>query len=435
MLVYTPQITNRLRYILDILLTDEMGLRYELTTDEIFFINSDEPKLSYSYKHFDNIISIGASGLLFEKGIHPQIIEVFKHENIPVFFETDSEEFTVPFDLFSATFYMVSRYEEYCPFVKDKYGRFTAEQSLQYKYRFLDIPVVDYYALMLRSIILKKYPQMQLKERKYKFKPTYDIDSAYAYLNKGFLRNFGSFFLSIFKGNFDAVKTLLKVVSGNMKDPYDNYDLLHQLHSQYNLKPIYFFLVGDYDEYDKNISIHISEFKTLIKSIADVAEVGIHPSYASNDAPEKMTLEIKRLANILNRDIKKSRQHFLKLHFPITYQRLLANDITDDYSMGFASQPGFRAGYSKPFYFYDLENEMKTTLKIHPFAFMDATFQYYQQITPKHALTFALPIIEELKKVKGNCIILSHNASFFNQKGWEGWTETYETILQKAAVS
>jgi hypothetical protein len=100
--------------------------------------------------------------------------------------------------------------------------------------------------------------------------------------------------------------------------------------------------------------------------------------------------------------------------------------------MGFSSQPGFRASYSKPFYFYNVETEMKTTLKIHPFVFMDATFQYYHRISPKQSLAIILPIIEQLKKVNGTCVSLSHNASFFDQKDWEGWTEAYTTILKTA---
>ena len=40
------------------------------------------------------------------------------------------------FDVFSASFYLVSRYEEYLPYVKDMYERFQAENSLAYKHNF-----------------------------------------------------------------------------------------------------------------------------------------------------------------------------------------------------------------------------------------------------------------------------------------------------------
>jgi hypothetical protein len=285
---------------------------------------------------------------------------------------------------------------------------------------------------MLKQLLQQQYPTLRLKQLQFEFIPTYDIDSAYAHKNKGFVRNMGSLFLSLSKGNFSTMKNLLQVVFNLKPDPFDTYDMLHQWHKEFRLKPIYFFLVGDYDSFDKNISIHISEFKTLIKSVADEAKVGIHPSYASNANNKKLTNEIKRLSGVLNRDIKLSRQHFLKLRFPETYNNLLANDITDDFTMGYSSQAGFRASYSRSFLFYNLETETKTNLRIHPFAFMDATFQYYHEITPRQSLTFIQPIIERLKEVNGTCISLSHNASFFDQKHWIGWKEAYETILKTA---
>src|SRR5690606_32458009 len=156
----------------------------------------------------------------------------------------------------------------------------------------------------LREIFGQYFPQIPLKKRQFKFIATYDIDSAYAYKNKGIVRNIGSIFLSLTKGNFRNVKNILSVLTGLKSDPFDTYDLLHQLREEFRLKPIYFFLVGDYDRYDKNISIHISEFKTLIKSIADIAEVGIHPSFASNTNADKLKKEIKSLSQVLNRDIK-----------------------------------------------------------------------------------------------------------------------------------
>lgn len=431
MLVYTPHITNRIRYIFDLLLQDDLGLPGNITTDLDFFLQYDQPKLAYNYQPINNVPTIGINGLLQEKGIKNKNITVSKHNNLPVFFETE-KEFALPFDVFAASFYLISRYEEYLPFEPDKHGRFQAEQSFAYKNKFLQKPLVDYYVLMLKDILQQHYPQIKIRERKYKFRPTYDIDSAYAHKNKGLVRNTGSILASIAKGNWQSVSNILQVVFGGKKDPFDTYDIINEIHIAYQLKPTFFFLVGDYDEYDKNISIHISEFKTLIKSIADNAEVGIHPSYASNKNPALLNKEIQRLSQVLNRDIKKSRQHFLMLRFPNTFNHLLENDITEDYTLCYSSQPGFRASYSKAFFFYDVEREIKTTLKLHSCAFMDATFQYYLEVSPKQSLQYILPIIEELKKVNGTCISLSHNSAFCNQKGWNNWADTYETIIKAA---
>lgn len=433
MLVYTPQITNRIRYIFDLLLQDDLGLPGNITTDFEYFMQAKEPKLAYNYQSIQGVPTIGIYGLLQEKGIKSKTISISQHKGLPIFFETDAG-FDLPFDVFAASFYLISRYEEYLPFEPDKYGRFQAENSFAYKNKFLQKPLVDHYVHWIKGVLLRYYPQLKIRERKFKFRPTYDIDSAYAHKNKGIVRNTGSLIASAFKGNWQSVNNIIQVTLGRKKDPFDTYDIINELQIAYQLKPIYFFLVGNYDEYDKNISIHISEFKTLIKSIADTAEVGIHPSYASNNNRNVLKMEIQRLSTVLHRDIKKSRQHFLKLRFPDTYNALIEQDITDDYTLCYSSQPGFRASYSKAFYFYDVEREVKTTLKLHACAFMDATFQYYMQITPQQSLHYALPIVEELKKVQGTCITLSHNSAFCNQHNWNNWAAAYETII-KTAIS
>jgi hypothetical protein len=110
--------------------------------------------------------------------------------------------------------------------------------------------------------------------------------------------------------------------------------------------------------------------KSNAKSIADEAEIGIHPSYSSNKNLHELEIEIKRLGKVIKRDITKSRNHFLKLSFPTTYERLLEHDITDDYTMGYANAVGFRAGTSVSFPFYNIDLEQETKLLVHPFAVM-----------------------------------------------------------------
>ena len=154
---------------------------------------------------------------------------------------------------------------------------------------------------------------------------------------------------------------------GLQKDPFDTYDLQFELQKKYKLKPIYFILFAEYGFNDKNIPVENRVFQTLIKSLADYAEVGIHPSFNSNFSAKKLKDEIARLSKVLNREVTKSRQHFLKLQLPYTYRNLINLDITDDYTMGFAAQPGFRAGICSSFYFYDLDMDSETKLRVHPF--------------------------------------------------------------------
>jgi hypothetical protein len=167
----------------------------------------------------------------------------------------------------------------------------------------------------------------------------------------------------------------------------------------------------------------------LVKNISGYSEIGIHPSYYSNKNPEKINIEKSRLEQILNKNITKSRQHFLKLKFPETYRNLIKAGITDDYSMGYASQAGFRAGICSPFYFYDLKNEEQTNLKIHPFAFMDSMFVDYLKLNPTQTIDCVKPLIEEVKSVNGILMSIWHNYLMSNKKDY---LKMFEEIVNLA---
>lgn len=427
--IYTPTITNRVRYILDLFFTEQLRVDHVLTDDLVEFHAADSPKFAYNKKLIPSVLCFGSAGLLFEKGVTAQNIDVTEHNYLKIFYQTPGEGLAMPFDPFAAAFYLVSRYEEYLPHRSDIHGRFPATESLAYKNDFLKVPLVNYYINAVKTRLLEEFPDMKFHPRKFKYVPTYDIDSAYAYKNKGIIRNIGGLAKAAVKVDLKLMMSRVRVMAGLEQDPYDTYDYLRGLHEKYKRKPIFFFLLGDYDAFDKNISVMIPEFRSLIKSIADEAEVGIHPSYASNTNPTKLKKEIKRLSRILRQDIKLSRQHFLMLRFPHTYNGLLENDIVEDYSMGYASQLGFRASICSSFYFYSLEQENKTPLKVYPFAMMDATLNYYLKMSPEEAIEELTPIIDEVKSLDGLFISLWHNNSLSETQEWVGWRKVFESML------
>lgn len=431
MLIYVNSITNRLRYTLDLLIKDLVGIDYELTTEVDVFSFFTGSKFNYSKQAFGDELFFYATDLLFEKKIHKQDIAVFDWNDTKVFFATHPK-YVLPFDPFAASFYMVSRYEEYLPFNPDKFSRFDAPESLAFQKGFLGKPIVNIYAKILRKILKENFPILKFRETKYTFVSTIDIDNAWAYKEKGLVRTCGALLRSLSSFDFDTFLERVSVLLGNKKDPYDTYDKLSELSLKYNLKSIYFFLLGDYAENDKNVSISKKKFQSLIKSIADYSEVGIHPSFESNQKPERLLLEQSRLAKTVNSEITKSRQHFLKLSFPTTYRNLLAVDIKDDYTMGFSAEIGFRAGICSTYYFYDLEREVETNLHIHPFAVMDATLRYYMKIEPPEVMSYVGPIIKEVKAVNGTFMALWHNESISGRKPWEGWQDVYEDVLKAA---
>ncbi len=431
LLIYSHKITHRLKYILNLIFTDVLGVNIELTTDSEYFRKHKGVKLSYTNNPLSDELFFVSRNLLFETGITEQNISVFDYNNNKVFYATGKAS-ALPFDVFAASFYLVSRYEEYLPHIRDEHDRFIAEDSLAYMNGFLDKPVVNIWILWIKELIQKKYPQIVFPERKYEFISTIDIDNAYAYREKGFTRSIGGYLKSLSKLNLFEMAERTKVLLGLQKDPYDTYNFQLEIIKKHRLKTIYFFLLGDYGVNDKNLPIESKKFQSLIKMLGDYAQVGIHPSYGSNKSREQLKKEVERLSKVLHRDITKSRQHFLKLTLPETYRNLIDLDITDDYTMGFASQVGFRASICTAFNFYDLDMELETKLKIHPFAVMEGTLKYYMNVLPEEAMQKIRPLIDEVKAVNGQFISLWHNDTLNGLKLWAGWKEVYEEMVNYA---
>ncbi len=431
-LIYSIKITNRLEYIFDLIFKEILGINLRFTTDEEVFRDFNGAKLNYGKQKQENELFCYAENILFEKNQKAFDIEVGEFRNIKCIFYHNHKDSVLPFDPFAAAFYLVTRYEEYLEFNADRYGRFNSDQSISFKYGFLKKPVVNIWAYWLAAILRDRYPNLVTEERKFKFIPTYDIDIAYSYKYKGFIRNLGAFLNELRNFNFKGISKRAKVLFGSKKDPYDTYGFQIELQKKYNLSPIYFFLLGQFSTLDRNISSDTPAYQHLMQSIADYAKVGIHPSFKSYQNPDLVIKEIKLLSRLIKRDITHSRQHYILLHFPQIYQQLLKNEIRREFSMGYPDRIGFRAGIASSYLFYDLSIETKTPMRIFPFCIMDVTLKDYLQLDTKKALKECLDMLEEVKKVNGLFITIFHNHTLSETDGWEGWSLLYEQLVQKA---
>lgn len=428
MLIYTPKITSRIQYIFQLVFDSVWQIDYQLTEDVEFFLSNQGAKLNYSNKQLADECFQKAYGLLSEKGILDQELIFDKWCELPTFFKV--KDSFLPFDVFSASFYLVSRYEEYLPHIKDHYERFTSKESLAFKHGFLHRPLINLWLKEFRKLLQRKFPSLKFPITQFTYQSTIDIDNAYYFLEKGFVRTTASFIRSAMQLDKDSIKERKDVLLGKLPDPYDTFEYQLKLNEKYGIDVVYFVLLADYGLNDKNCSVYSRKFQLLIKHLGDYAEIGIHPSFASNKNFDTLSVEKKRLENILKKEVKLSRQHFLKLEIPKTYRNLLELSISDDYTMGYAAHLGFRASICTPFYFYDLEVESSTKLKVHPFSVMDSTLKYYLKTQPNEALSKIQLIIDEVKSVNGHFISLWHNETWSDYNEWKGWIHLYEQMLQ-----
>ncbi len=430
-LLLSDTITPRLQYIADFIFRENFGIDYSITTDKRNFYESDAIKINYTEEQYsEGIININGSRLLFEKKIYKQNIETFEVNRLPAFFKNENQKEHFPFDIFSATFFLISRYEEYLPHIKDKYGRYDHQQSVAVKNNFLKIPLVNKWLEFFADHIQSKFPGFQIKKKKFNFLPTYDVDMAYEWHHKGFLRNTGQLLRLLINQDYKKISEAFKILERKIKDPSDNFEFFDGLHEQLGLHPIYFFLVSkNFTKYDKNISPFKKGMRSLIQWIAKRNDIGVHPSYYSSSDEKTLKEEKFLLEEIAGNTVKRSRQHYLRYNLPATYRQLAEAGITDDYSMGYGSVNGFRASYTDAFYWYDIEREEKTNLLLHPFCYMDSNTIFHQKLNPAESFEELIYFYDTCKNVNGTFISIMHN-HFMGDNDLE-WRNAYEQFLLK----
>jgi hypothetical protein len=198
------------KYILDIIFDEFLGLDFKvLETDDCqdWIIE------------FENKKSLTIKDIFFSK--YPKDLEYLKLENIP----SKLEEL----DILAASFFMLTRWEEYVNKARDKHNRFPATESLAYKQGFLDKPIVNEYIESLKTMLLELDGNLKFKIHDYKLVLTHDVDVPFKFCSiKNFIRTIGGDLLK--RRN---IRLFLKNISAFVffkfkykKDPYYTFDYL-----------------------------------------------------------------------------------------------------------------------------------------------------------------------------------------------------------------
>jgi len=427
-LIHTKQDSTRLRYVLDWLFNDQLKTGYRLTHDPV----GQHKELIISYGNPSGNISIPASDLLWETGVSVKDPDWSEWSGLPALFHSGAEGFTLPFDLFSAIFFLLSRYEEYYAYTPDKHGRYPATESVLYKSGLLRRPLIDEWIFAFRKLLNEQ--GANIPSSAFTWLPSYDIDIAWSYLNKGLIRNLAGLARDVLSAKFGTATERLAVLSKSRKDPFDSFAVLEQLHTDANIHPMFFILAAlKSSAFDKNISPANPAMQSLIRQLAAFSDIGMHPSYYTDSNKTAWQNEKNALERITGRKITSSRQHYIRMTLPGTYRHLLQNGITDDYSMGYGSHLGFRAGTGRAFKWYDLEREQAEDLTIHPFCFMDSTAHYEEQLNAEEAFSVLGDMALALRKAGSTLTTVFHNFSLGTDKEWKGWSENYTRFVEGMA--
>ena len=428
-LIFSSKLSPRLKYILNQVFGQIMQVEFKLTNVLEEFLAHNGPKINYSKKQFSTEFFIRSNDLLFEQGINDLDLKISDWDGLPIFFQAGQHS-ALPFDLFAASFYLMTRYEEYLPQLRDFHDRYPFAESIAYREGFLDKPLVDLWIVRFKEVILDKYPDFVFEDRKVEVEATIQVDKAFKYLKKGAVRTIAGFSRDLLRFRFKEIYRRTMVLLYVRKDPFDTYDSFIAWKRRTGIKTTFFYLIGAYSNFDKNISFTKSTYKELIKSNTDYAELGLLASYHTMNDMDKLGLEKFQMQESTHWEVKKSKQYYTRVKLPETYQNLVDVSMDVDYSMGYEDALGFRASTCTPFYFYDLDFEIQTPLLIKPFYFNDRLF-IGQRMSPRLAYEKMIYMYEMIEKIGGFFPVIFHNDTLAMNSGKQSWKRIYEELLSR----
>jgi hypothetical protein len=430
-IIYSSKFSDRLTYVSKFIFEGVLNCKCSVTDNKQVFKNSAAFKISYSTHSEKEIINISPYDLLFKTGVDENYRPKGTLKNGLFYLHTSDSSCDLGYDIFASVFYFISRYEEWQPFQKDKHDRFELDQSILFKDQVHLKPVVNLWIEEFKKALIKFYPELRFPNKRFQYISTIDVDNLYAYKYKGSYRVMGASGRDMITFKINNLLRRFKVLQGKANDPFDIYEEISALTKQKNIPLFYFFLQRTGTEYDRTVDPHSLAFKEVFEKLnkADVA-YGLHPSYDAykNDALLKEELGIMNSNS--GKQITLSRQHYLRFNIKTTPQQLIAHGMKADFSMGFASGAGYRAGTFTPFYYYDLQNEKTTELLMVPFAIMDGVYFVYSQTDPAEAKKQILQLAEEARGLNGIFVSVFHERTF-DEALYPGFGELYRFLISK----
>ncbi|MBN2893866.1 MAG: polysaccharide deacetylase family protein [Bacteroidales bacterium] len=429
------------KYIIDTLLGDFLGLEYEIFNHEDLsykIVLENDKILTFNdsfWSKFDE-----SKGYLSADNI-PHEVQFTKNQftpenDIPVIF--GDEQLTISetkidcgIDIFSSSFFMLSRWEENVIQEKDIHQRFPCNLSLAQKHNFHYRPIVNEYLEMLWNMLQYMGCTQKRKQHIFEIIPTHDID----YFRQ--FNSFGAGFKHIagdllkrksLKMAFDTTKKLTNVFFKKQKDAYDSFDFFMDFSEKYGLKSHFYFIAGQKGETDVDYNFLQKKVKSTLDKIQKRGHVvGIHGGYDSYNNPEQFQKEIDRFKES-GIEVKKGRQHYLRFQIPETWQMWDNLGMKYDSTIGYTNDSGFRAGICHEYPVFDVKSRKKLDLIELPLIFMETASQ---KKYPKKEdfLNNLTELKNTVKRYNGQFVFLWHNSNV-NSYLWRNYIDIYPEIFR-----
>lgn len=426
LLIYTQKITPRFTYVFKHICTRILGIEIKFTNAIETFIAEEGPKLSYGKQPLGNELFLQSHIILNHQGIESVELTVKNWEETKCFFQV-SDKSALPFDIFSASFYLLSRYEEYLPHVKDEQGRFPASESLAFKEDFLQYPVIDIWAYKFKEVLSKSFPALLFLRKTMEIHNLIEASNPYAFKQKGLLKSIIGYTKDSLKFRIRKNFRRTKVLLGFKEDPFNTFEWVVSLIKNSSTKLTVFFLMGNDLNYYEGINTQKKKYRMLIKFVSDYKNIGLIFSSISLLNFSAIKKEKEQLESIINSELTNSVNKGYYVNLPDFYRNLIEIEVEKDFTMVYEEYIGFRASTCTPFLFYDLDYEIKTPLVIHPIALTTHAFKNKKSEDIKDLI---LEVKDSVNKVNGTFSMFFTNLDFIDLKKNKVWRFLFSEKLQ-----
>ena len=308
---------------------------------------------------------------------------------------TEQPTWIIRTDIVYNTFFFISRAEELINTQRDEHGRFLAKYSILGKNNRLMIPTVDEYARMLMKLLDLPLPTPSFSQ----IYLTHDIDTVAHY------RHWRGAIGGILRGQWRKVIASLKDIHN---DPAFTFSwLIAQDKKVEGAECIYFVkdTMGkgyDYPQY----KLDGKDFETAEMLIENSgAKIGWHGSYYGGDKANRLLGDKAGL----------HRSHYLRCSID-QMQRLAEVGVTDDFTMMFPDQVGFRLQTTRAVRWINPKTMTLTDLVLHPLTVMDCTLSNsnYMNLNEDEAYFECQRLFDKVHQNAGEVVILWHNTIVTN---------------------
>lgn len=435
------------KYIIEILFEEFLGIHYKIYIKkikeyEIILENNNILQIKDSF-----FIKFRNKNEYLNKINIPDKVKFLKNEflmekNIAVIYGDDELEVSenkiiCGIDIFSSSFFMLTRWEELVNEKRDKHQRFPGNINVAYNNNFLNRPVVNEYVQLLWNMLKKLGIKQERKKNNFNLILTHDVDNLFKFSNwKNILRRLGGDIIKRkdIKKFSNTVKQYLNVKRGLEKDPFDSFDYLIEKSNLLGLKSRFYFMSGGNSIFDNNYKIN--DAKYIMKKIENNNHIiGFHASYNSYNNLELWQKEREQLEQICKHKIVEGRQHYLRFEVPYTWRIWDKNNMKVDSTCGYPDVEGFRCGTGDEFYVFDVLKRKKLRLKERPLIIMESTLngENYRNLSKEEAMKIIKYYFNVTKKYNSTITLLWHNSSFDENSCWYGWELVYEEIIKMSA--